>query len=117
MSNLPDTKPSRELLANPGSLRTGEGTEFIVEGGATRLYSAMAVRKSIQLYVRTGIIMTRGMTIGKLLKSASNFTGRKYSSSKKTEAIDDLTAWIDAAAKIVNGNAKKIENHLDEASR
>lgn len=96
-TSLPPTKGTADLLASPGEIRSSADGGMVFAGGATRIFSAMAIRKAIQLYASTGIIMTRGMTINKLLRSATNFTGKRYTASKKDKAIADLTAWIDGA--------------------
>ena len=65
---------------------------------AVKLYGLKALRRGIQLHRDCGMIPTRGVTITKMLASASAITGKTYKGKTKHDAaIADLTATIDAA--------------------
>ncbi|UTC28480.1 hypothetical protein GURKE_04780 [Brevundimonas phage vB_BpoS-Gurke] len=65
---------------------------------AVKLYGLVSLRAAIKLHRDTGMIPTRGVTITKMLASASTVTGKAYKGKTKHDAaIADLTATIDAA--------------------
>lgn len=65
---------------------------------AVTLYGLIALRSAIRLHQKCGMIPTRGVTITRLLASASSFTGKPYKGKTKHDAaIADLTLTIDAA--------------------
>ena len=71
------------------------GTAFVGED-AISLYSAITLRSAIKLYLKTGIMMTRGATITSLLRRTGSFTGKTYRRGHGEAAMADLTAWINA---------------------
>jgi hypothetical protein len=58
------------------------------------------VMASVRFYLRIVAVgmKVRGMTMGKLLARASDFTGKKYTATKEScrVAIDDLTALLES---------------------
>lgn len=58
------------------------------------LYRAMVTRKAIGLYLKCGLIPTRGMTITKLTAIATEYTGKRYKRGQGALAYDDLTALL-----------------------
>jgi len=74
---------------------------------ATKYAAVKILRGAIKLHRDTGMIPTRGMTITRMLQSATTITGRLYKGkTKHDDAIYDLTKWIDAmraALPVVEG--------------
>lgn len=70
-----------------------EATSY-VGSDATQLFRVNMLKSAIRLYVKTGIIPTRGMGIKKMLKAAEQYTGRKYKTSEANVAIEDLHHWV-----------------------
>lgn len=77
----------------------------IMEGGtmftgpdSIALYRAIALRGALKLYARSGILPTRGMTITKMLKAATEYTGKDYGRgnvNKAQAAAAEMTVWIE----------------------
>lgn len=61
---------------------------------AVAYFRARSLRSAIQLYVKSGLIPTRGMGITKMLTLATEFSGVKYKRTEAQRAIDDLSIWI-----------------------
>ena len=61
---------------------------------ATTLYRVNMIKVSIKLWMKTGMMPTRGVTITKLLKMAEQYTGRKYKKSEAAYAVEDLHNWV-----------------------
>jgi hypothetical protein len=59
---------------------------------ATHLFRAKTIMISIK-YTNKGMKMTRGMTMTKLLKMASEYTGKKYKRTESETAMEDLRQW------------------------
>lgn len=74
-----------------------DGEISFVGYDAVNLYRAMQLRMAIKLYVKCGMIPTRGVGIKKMLAVASGYTGKRYAASRAvaTLAVDDLTVWIE----------------------
>lgn len=83
-------------MTNPNAsyIEHGKGGTAIVGPDATMLFAAVALRSSINLYMKTGIIPTRGVTITKMLALAKQYTGKVYKAKDKEQAIADLDVWI-----------------------
>ena len=64
------------------------------DGVAT--YRAIVTKSAIGLHKKCGMIPTRGMTITKLFKVATEITGTKYKRGQHDLAMADLTKWIEA---------------------
>jgi hypothetical protein len=71
----------------------GEATSYVGRD-ATQLYRVNMIKVSIKLWMKTGMMPTRGVTITKLLKMAEQYTGRKYKKSEAAYAIEDLHNWV-----------------------
>jgi hypothetical protein len=71
----------------------GEATSYVGRD-ATELYRVNMIKISIKLYMKTGMIPTRGVTISKMLKMAEQYTGRKYKKSEAAYAVEDLHNWV-----------------------
>lgn len=65
---------------------------------AVKLYGVMSLKSAIGLHSKTGMVPTRGVTITKMLASATTVTGKPYKGKDKhAKAMADLQVWIDAA--------------------
>jgi len=71
----------------------GEATSYVGRD-ATELFRVNMIKVSIKLYMKTGMIPTRGVTISKMLKMAEQYTGRKYKKSEAAYAVEDLHNWV-----------------------
>jgi hypothetical protein len=71
----------------------GEATSYVGRD-ATELFRVNMIKVSIKLYMKTGMIPTRGVTINKMLKMAEQYTGRKYKKSEAAYAVEDLHNWV-----------------------
>jgi hypothetical protein len=69
-------------------------TTFIGTDG-TNTYRAIATKSAIKMHKACGMIPTRGVTITKLFKIASSYTGKTYKRGQHDQAIADLQVWID----------------------
>lgn len=62
------------------------------------IYQALAIRKALEFYNKTGMRVNRAYTPGAMVRTAWHITGKKRTSSKKGRelAIQDLTQWLEA---------------------
>lgn len=70
-----------------------EATSY-VGSDATQLYRVNMIKVSIKLWMKTGMMPTRGIGIKKMLKMAEQYTGRKYKTSEAAYAVEDLHNWV-----------------------
>jgi len=70
-------------------------TTFIGTDGVNT-YRAIATKAAIKMHQACGMIPSRGVTITKLFKVASEYTGKAYKRGQHAQAIADLQVWIDA---------------------
>lgn len=61
---------------------------------ATSLYRVNMIKVSIKLWIKTGMMPTRGIGIKKMLSMAEQYTGRKYKTSEAAYAVEDLHNWV-----------------------
>jgi len=61
---------------------------------ATELFRVKTLRMGIQLHGKTGMVLTRGVTITKMFRMAERYTGQKYKRGEHARAVRDLTVWI-----------------------
>jgi hypothetical protein len=94
-----------------------EGGGISLKGeDATRLYQVVTLRSAISLYMKSGMIPTRGFTISRMLELASKYTGKKYKRNSRAEwakAIEDLNVWIETmktALPITNNRRNENES-------
>lgn len=71
----------------------GEATSYIGRD-ATQLFRVNMLKSSIKLWMKTGMMPTRGIGIQKMLKMAEMYTGRKYKKSEAAYAVEDLHNWV-----------------------
>lgn len=58
-------------------------------------YAAAVLCSSIRLYLKSGIIPTRGMNMKRMNELATRYTGQPYKGRKGAEqAVLDLEAWV-----------------------
>ncbi len=79
---------------NGDRIVTGAGGTTFVGHDATRLFAATVLRSALKL-LAVGIKPSRGWTMTKALKAASQYTGRSYKRSEAKQAQADLTLWIE----------------------
>lgn len=84
-----ETSPSGTLFAGPK---------------AVDLYRVTLVKQAIEMHLKFGgrMQITRGFTITKALKMASEYTGKKYKRTEHQRAIDDLKALMGERAKAIH---------------
>lgn len=77
-------------------------------GDAITLYRWKVLQQSISLYMKTGMVPTRGMTISKMLKLATQITKKPYKNNRAgwQQAVDDL--------KVSTDTLKAAIPHVDE---
>lgn len=65
-----------------------------ITGSAVLGFRGIVVKNGISLYLKTGMFLTRGMTVTKYLLIAGEFTGKKYPRGRKglEQALADLEA-------------------------
>ena len=61
---------------------------------AVELYRVASIASAIRLYVKCGIIPTRGVGIMKMLAIAGTYTGKTYKRNGATQAVEDLNVWV-----------------------
>lgn len=71
----------------------GEPTSYIGHD-ATQLYRVNMLKTCIKMWMKTGMMPTRGIGIQKMLKMAEVYTGRKYKKSEAAYAVEDLHHWV-----------------------
>lgn len=96
MTEAPPKNP--DVIVTPHSIA-------LVGHDAIKFGAAVQLRAFIRLYIKTGIIPTRGVTITRMLALCQQFTGKTYKPAQKEQALEDLTNWIETmrlALQIVN---------------
>lgn len=78
-----------EIIIHKGGGATYVGPD------ATNLVRAVHLRGFITLYMRSGMIPTRGLTITKLLTMCKQYTNKTYKRTEQAKAVADMTIWID----------------------
>lgn len=75
---------------------THHGNATSITGNSIYGYQVAVLLSVLKLYRKTGILPTRGMTITKMLKMATSYTGTVYKRGPKglEQAITDLTATV-----------------------
>lgn len=81
-------------------------------GDAITLYRWKALQQAIILYTKTGLIPTRGVTISKMLKAATEITSRPYknTSEGRQQAVDDLQKSIATLKMAIPHEDERKEN-------
>jgi hypothetical protein len=72
----------------------GGGTTF-AGPDAVAYFRARTLASSIKLFMRTGIIPTRGVTGPVMLRIATEITGKAYKRGQYQAAYDDVVRWAD----------------------
>lgn len=73
-----------------------KGGTTLVGPDAVNLFRAATLKSALNLYARTGMLMTRGATPTRLLQMAKEYTGKTYKGADKyTAAAADVGVWID----------------------
>ena len=78
-----------EIHYNPdGSLSALVGKD------AVELMRVQSIIQGIKLHIKSGVMITRGMGITKLLALATIYTGKKYKRTEGEQAMQDLNVWF-----------------------
>jgi hypothetical protein len=100
------TKPNDSHVV----VRDGRAVAF-VGVDATNMLRAVHVKAALNLYARSGMLMTRMATPTSLLSAAADYTGKKYKGKDKyTQAAKDVGEWIEvmkAALPVVDETTPK----------
>jgi len=81
-------------MADNSEVIIGNGGTAFVGPDAVRLIAAMQLRMALQMYVRTGLLPTRGVSATDLLRLATGYTGHAYKRGQHGEAARDVNTWI-----------------------
>lgn len=76
---------------------------------ATNFFRAKMLSLSIRMYSETKVIPTRGVTITRMLKMATGYTGKSYRRGQYDLAVEDLRIWIEtmrAALPVTSGDSR-----------
>lgn len=84
-------------MTNDKSAITLSEGATVMEGDAIKLYGWKVLQQAIGLYMKTGMIPTRGVTISFMLKQATAITSKKYKNNRPgwQAAYDDLQVSCD----------------------
>lgn len=75
----------------------------IFTGSAVHIMRAATVRSAIRMYIHSGMLITRGMTISKLMRAASDITDKKFKARDYAGAMAALDQWItEAKVKVLH---------------
>lgn len=77
-----------EIVSGPG------GTAF-VGPAAVSLVQAVAIKCGLQMYVSCGMKPNAAYAPKNMMRVAAHITGKTYKARAYTQAIEDLTAWIE----------------------
>lgn len=69
----------------------------IFTGPSVQIYLAMSLRAGLKLHLATGMKPNKNWTLRAMLSEAGKLTGKTYSGRAHTQAMADLSAWIDQA--------------------
>ena len=83
------TPDRSEIIHHPGGGTTITGADGM------RYFQAVTLRSSLKLFIKTGIIPTRGVTGAVMLRIATEITHKAYKRGQYQQALDDLGTWID----------------------
>lgn len=81
------------------TITKGGGMSFVGRS-AVDYYRAAALRSTLRI-LGSGMTM-RGMTQGRALQLAAEYTGQTYKRGQLEQAREDLTTWLDEARKQLN---------------
>jgi len=76
-------------------LHQGGGVSF-VGPDAVNLMRAITLRRALELYARTGMLLARGVSPTQLLKIAQEYTGKAYKRGQYDQAAQDVGTWVEA---------------------
>lgn len=87
-----------EVIHHPGGMT-------FVGPDATNLFRAAILKVSLDLYGKTKIVPTRGVTGPSMLRMATEYTGHTYKRGAYAEAAKDVADWVQTmkAAMPVSG--------------
>lgn len=74
-------------------LRPNGGASYIGPD-AVELFRAINLRGGLIMWHKHKMLLTRGLTITKLLAMTTRYTGQKYKRTEALRALADLDVWI-----------------------
>jgi len=96
------------VIQSDSEIRHHAGGGTTITGpDAMNYFRAVQIKLFIGLHIKTGMIPTRGVTISRMLKMATEYTGQKYKNSRPEweRARADMEVWcatMKAALPIVH---------------
>jgi hypothetical protein len=75
-------------------ISTSTGGTCFVGPDATHLIRATMLKHAIKM-AKSGMLITRGMTLTKSMKMVTYYTGKTYKRGQADAAIADLQVWCD----------------------
>ena len=77
-------------------------SEIIVGAGGTiysgpdavNLFRANCLRVALELYAKTGMVVSRNVTATSMLVMAKQYTGKGYKRGEQAKAAADVTIWV-----------------------
>lgn len=86
------------MQPNQSRIEVGPGGTAFVGRDAVDLFRVKTLRVAINAHKRSGLIMTRGLTVTRMMQIATEITGKPYKGATKHDAaLADLDAHIAAA--------------------
>lgn len=84
------------MTEQTSSITHSNGGVMFAGAAAVDVFRAITLKSAIKMSA-AGMIPTRGFTLTKGLKMATQYTGKPYKRTQATQAIADLQAVIDSA--------------------
>lgn len=81
-------------MSNP-DISIGAGGTSIQGPDGMAYYRALTLASSLKLFIKTGIIPTRGVTGPVMLRIATEITSKTYKRGQYQQAHDDVKLWAD----------------------
>jgi hypothetical protein len=89
------TDPNKVTAAIDDSYVVVNSTGTLFVGtDATNLFRAITLASAIDLYMKTGLVPTRGVTGPKMLALAKEYTNVVYKRGQYAQALAELRRWI-----------------------
>lgn len=84
------------MSSNPNDsyVRVGKGGTTFVGPDAVNLVRAATLVGALRMYVRCGMLPTRGVTATVMLRLAKEYTGKTYTRGQHAQAAEDVAVWI-----------------------
>ena len=70
------------------------GGTTITGADAMNYFRALHVRMALQMYIKTGLLPTRGVGPARMLALATEYTGKTYKRGQHAVALEDIEVWV-----------------------